>query len=501
MDARFGPPVILNKMSDFLNALRRSAVLTFAGIMISSGLSCSDKTNTSQSKPNIVFILIDDQAWNLLGRDGRYPFLKTPHIDRIAGEGVFFENAFVTTSLCSPSRASFMTGCYAHTHGVYINSYNDPDPRVPFLPKALQEAGYETAFLGKWHMKRGAEPREGFDYWLSFDGQGKYLDPPLNENGREFAEKGYMTDILTDYAVQWIGKQREKPFCLFLWHKAVHGPFTPAPRDSAAFSDALIPEYENWYDDMEDKPEWLRKAWVYGVHYEKWKASEGKPVPDKIEPHPWDPRNPRWLNYLRAMLAVDESVGNIRECLEKKNILDKTVFVFGSDNGFFLGAHQRSDKRLMYEESLRIPLMIRYPEMIKAGSSNSEMVLNIDVAPTLLELGGAEVPGEMQGASLVPLLQHKRVSWRESILYEYFQEAYAPGFETLVGVRNKRYKYIETPHLPEDINELYDLESDPGEMENLINNPEYQEIKAVMMAELERMKRETGYTDPEVFKK
>jgi N-acetylglucosamine-6-sulfatase len=487
-------------MRDLKKNLIGVAALSVAGIIVFSGLSCRNRTKVSQSKPNMVFILTDDQAWNVLGRDGRYTFMNTPNIDRIAEDGMVFENAFVTTSLCSPSRASFMTGCYAHTHGVFVNSYDDPDPEVPFLPRALQELGYETAFLGKWHMKRGAEPRDGFDYWLSFDGQGKYMDPPLNENGREFMEEGYMTDILTDYAIRWLEKPREKPFCLFLWHKAVHGPFTPAPRDSAVFSDALIPEYENWYDDMEDKPEWVRRMWTYGVHYDKWKQSEGKPVPEKIKPNPWDPRNQRWMNYLRAMLAVDESVGNITEYLEQKNILDQTVFVFGSDNGFFLGAHQRGDKRLMYEESLRIPLLIRYPEMIEAGSSSSELVMNIDVAPTLLEIAGGEIPEKMQGLSLVPLLQNKAISWRESILYEYFQEAYAPGFETVVGVRTRRYKYIETPHLPQDINELYDLESDPGEMDNLINHPDYQDVKLEMMAALERLKTETGYMDPEVFK-
>lgn len=426
--------------------------------------------------------------------------METPNIDRIAEEGMVFENAFVTTSLCSPSRACFMTGCYAHSHGVYINTYSDPDPAAPFLPRALQELGYETAFLGKWHMKRGAEPRDGFNYWLSFDGQGKYLDPPLNENGRAFTEEGYMTDILTDYAVRWIEKPRDKPFCLFLWHKAVHAPFTPAPRDSAAFSDAEIPEYANWYDDMEDKPEWLRRGWMYGVHLENWKASEGKPVPGKIEPRPWDSKNPKWLNYLRAMLAVDKSVADIRKSLEEQNILDQTVLVYGSDNGFFLGAHQRGDKRLMYEESLRIPLMIRYPEIIEAGTSNNALVLNIDVAPTLLELAGGGVPDDVQGVSLVPLLKNEVVAWRESFLYEYFQEAYAPGFVTVAGLRTTRYKYIESPHLAEDINELYDLESDPGEMENLINNPEYQDIRSDMVVELERLKTATGYNDPRLFK-
>lgn len=475
-------------------------VLILAGMLAFTGCINRQKKITDQSKPNIVFILIDDQAWNVLGKDGRYTFMKTPNLDQLSREGLVFENAFVTTSLCSPSRACFMTGSYAHSNGVYINSYSDPDPDVPLLPKVLQEAVYETAFLGKWHMKRGANPREGFDYWLSFDGQGKYIDPPLNENGREFIEKGYMTDILTDYAMRWIKKPREKPFCLFLWHKAVHAPFTPAPRDSDAFPNALIPEYDNWYDTMEGKPEWLRRGWLYGVHNKVWYESEGKPVPEKIEPRPWDPRNPRCMNYLRAMLAVDESVGNMRNCLEELNILDNTILVFGSDNGFFLGSHQRGDKRLMYEESIRIPLIVRYPELIKAGSKNSDMILNIDIAPTLIELAGAEVPADMQGMSFVPLLKNENAEWRKSFMYEYFQESYAPGFVTATGVRNKKYKYIEYPDMINDIDELYDLENDPGEMINLINNPDHQTVRSEMKAELEKLKTETGYFDPKVNK-
>jgi len=475
-------------------------ILLVVSMIILSGLSCVEKNNKEPSKPNFVFILTDDQAWNVLGRDGRYTFLKTPNIDRIADEGMVFKNAFVTTSLCGPSRACFMTGCYAHKHKVYVNSYGDPDPDAPYLPTELQKAGYETAFLGKWHMKNGAEPRKGFDYWLSFDRQGQYFDPPLNENGRDFTEKGYITDILTDYAIRWIQKKRNKPFCLFLWHKAVHAPFLPAPRDSAAFSDAMIPEYENWYDDMADKPRWLRRGWQYGVHYKPWMESKGKPVVDKIEIRPWNPKNPKWMNYLRAMLAVDQSVGNIRKCLEKENILDNTVIVYGSDNGFFLGAHQRGDKRLMYEESLRVPLIFRYPKMIKPGSEKTEMVLNIDVAPTLIELAGGHVPEEMQGTSLVPLLKNEKTNWRKSFMYEYFQEKYAPGFVTIVGVRTKRYKYIESLHRVNDINELYDLETDPGEMDNLINDPAYQSVKDSMINELEKLKKEYAFFDPEVFK-
>jgi len=474
-------------------------------IIISLLVFCScingQKINaTDQARPDIVFILTDDQAWNVLGKDRRYTFMKTPNLDQLGREGMVFKNAFVTTSLCSPSRACFMTGTYAHTNGVYINELSDPDPNGPSLPKILQEAGYETAFLGKWHMKPGAEPRKGFDYWLSFDGQGKYIDPPLNENGRDFTEKGYITDILTDYAVRWLEKSREKPFCLFLWHKAVHAPFTPAPRDSSVFGDALIPEYERWYHDMSDKPEWLRRGWYYGVHNKVWKESKGKPVPDKIEPRPWDAKNPKWMNYLRAMLAVDKSYGRIRNTLENLEILDNTIIVFGSDNGSFLGAHQRGDKRLMYEESLRIPLIIRYPGIIDAGSSNADLVLNIDVAPTLIELAGAKVPDDMQGSSLVPLLKNEVTAWRQSFIYEYFQEAYAPGFVTITGLRNKKYKYIESPDMVNDINELYDLESDPGEMNNLINSPGHQLVRSEMETELKKLKVETGYFNPRVYK-
>jgi N-acetylglucosamine-6-sulfatase len=200
------------------------------------------------------------------------------------------------------------------------------------------------------------------------------------------------------------------------------------------------------------------------------------------------------------MLAVDRSVGNIRNCLEELNILDRTILIYGSDNGFFIGSHQRGDKRLMYEESLRIPLILRYPSIIKAGSNNREMVLNIDVAPTIIELAGGKVPGDMQGTSMAPLLRNERTHWRTSFMYEYFQEEYAPGFVTMVGVRNKRYKYIETPFVADDINELYDLETDPGEMNNLINNPGYQSVKSEMMRELRNLKTSTGYFDPCVFK-
>ncbi len=205
------------------------------------------------------------------------------------------------------------------------------------------------------------------------------------------------------------------------------------------------------------------------------------------------------MNYLRAMIAVDKSTGDIRNCLEELNILDNTIIVYGSDNGFFIGAHQRGDKRLMYEESIRVPLIIRHPEMIEAGSTRSELVLNIDVAPTLIDLAGAPIPEQMQGTSMLPLLKGEAVDWRQSFMYEYFQDPYAPGIVTLVGVRNNRYKYIKSPDMPDDINELYDLQNDPREMNNLINSPEHQPVKADMVKELEKLKNETGFFDPGVF--
>jgi len=485
-----------------LNRKKQRVLIILSGItmLLFSGISCATKKNQEPSKPNIVFILTDDQAWNTLGRYGRYPFLKTPNIDRIADEGMVSKNAFCTTSLCSPSRASIMTGCYAHTNGVYVNGYADPDPKVPYLPTILQENGYETAMVGKWHMGHGDQPRKGFDYWLSFAGVGRYVDPPLNENGTKFIRKGYMTDILNDYALQWLKKPRNKPFCIFIWHKAPHTPFTPAPRDSDAFSDARVPNYKNWYDDMADKPRWMRRLWLYGAHYQNWKNSIGKPVPDKITPRPWDPQNPRAMNYLRTLLAVDKSVGEIRKYLEEKGILDNTVFIYSSDNGFFLGAHQHGDKRLMYEESLRIPLVIRYPKLIKSGSTNSNMVLNIDIAPTIVELAGGKVPEKMQGRSLVPLLRNENVNWRTSFLYEYYQEGYAPSYVTLLGVRNEHYKYIESPDVRNDIEELYDIQSDPEEMYNLIKDPNYNSVKSEMIKELDTLKVKTGYFDPKIFK-
>ncbi len=472
--------------------IRQAGVLglTFAGTARPMGSRV--KFNGKTGRPNFVFILTDDQAHDAIGLAKRYPFLKTPNMDALAREGAWFENAFVTTSLCSPSRACFMTGCYAHRNKVAINAQDDPDASIPLVSELLGANGYETAFIGKWHMKKHAQPRRGFDYWLSFEGQGKYIDPHLNENGRSFAEKGYITDILTDYACKWLSRPRSKPFCLFVWHKAVHGPFTPARRHKNLYTDVLLDEPPNFKDDYKGKPKWLRRGRLYGLHKKQWQESEGKVIPETVPLGRWNPRNEKLSDYFRTLSAVDESIGKIINTLKVSRQLEDTAVIFASDNGFMLGGHRTGiDKRVMWEESIRIPLIVRYPKLVKPGSRIKEMVLNIDVAPTLLDLGGVDIPDSMQGVSFAPLLAGRQIAWRDCFLYEYFQEKdYAPGIVTMQGVRTQRYKYIHYPELEDDIDELYDLANDPLEMNNLFGQQGHRKLLKQMQGRLKKLKKE-----------
>lgn len=466
-------------------ALRRMG-LAAAGVALGAGVG-----RAQQRRPNLVVILTDDQRWDAMSNmPNRWPFLQTPNIDRLAAEGARFENAFVTICLCSPSRACFLTGRHAHSHGVRTNEGTDIPPEMPTYPQVLQRAGYRTAFIGKWHMGPHSNPRPGFDHWLSFVGQGQYTDPQLQENDRTFTAEGYMTDILTDYAVQWL-RRRDDPFCLVLSHKAAHGPFTPAPHHRDAFPDAEIPEPASFRDTFADKPEWIRRTMTHGARTD----TRGREAPDEIPPGEWDPRNPTRLNYLRCMLGIDDSVGRVLGALEELGELDNTLVAFAGDNGFFLGEHRRGDKRLAWEESMRIPLLMRYPPMIDAGARPEPMALNIDLAPTLLEVAGLPAPQGVQGRSLVGALQGRTADRRERFLYEYFQERWLPGLPTMLAVRTQRWKYITYPEL-HDIDELYDLREDPIEMHNLALEPEHAETLARMRAMLEELKREIAYTPP-----
>jgi len=444
----------------------------------------------SRQRPNFVFILVDDMRWDVMSCVG-HPFVKTPNIDRIAASGARFANTFVTTSLCSPSRASFLTGAYPHTHGVMTNEGAEPAPSCPTFPQVLQKVGYETAFIGKWHMSLVGTPRPGFDYWLSFIGQGEYNNPGLNENGREFKQPGYMTDILTDYAIKFLKRDRDKPFCLYLSHKAMHALFIPPDRHKSLYDPADQVKPESWDDDLSEKPKWLRELHLRGGRL-KHPVPEGG-IPDAIEPHIWgitNMKNVRRVNWHRTLAAIDEGVGRLQKALRDVGLDDNTVVIFAGDNGFFLGEHGLVDKRLAYEESIRIPLMIQDPRSGKSGQVLDQIALNIDVAPTILDMAGVKIPDYMQGNSLKPLLAGKDVPWRHSFFYKYYKEAWLPGVPTIEAVRTENFKYIRTPEL-NDIDELYNIKNDPTEMHNLALDPAYKKQLEKMQAELERQIKAT----------
>jgi len=464
-------------------------------LLLTSCLSSDD--NKIEKQPNFLFVLVDDQAYDALGISGRYPFLKTPNMDRLAKEGANFENIFVTQSICSPSRASFLTGTYPHIHGVNQNNwYVDPkwDEFAPYTSH-LQEAGYQTAHVGKIHMahKRGKEHiRPGFDYWFSFIGQGKYFNPQVNDNGREYQEKGYMTDILTDKAITWLKEKRDpnKPFSLNLWHKAVHEKHLPAPRHKDLYKGEELPKppFDTHKETFKGKPEWLRKK----TYEFDWKNN--LPIPAELPAKKWPIKYEKNMQILRCLAAVDESLGRVLNTLEEMGELDNTVIIYSSDNGYFMGEHTFWDKRIAYENSMRIPMLIRYPKLIKPNTKVVEQCLNIDFAPTILSLAGVEIPEYMQGESMVSLLKgEKKENWRKAIMFEYYVDDYYPyAGPNLIAIRTDKYKLIDA-FLENDMDELYDLKADPGEMHNLINDPDYDKIEAELREESIRQQKKYEY--------
>ncbi|MDH7601324.1 MAG: sulfatase [Armatimonadota bacterium] len=425
----------------------------------------------SPSRPNFVFILTDDQRFDAMSCAG-HPFLKTPNIDRIAREGALFKNAFVTISLCSPSRACFLTGRYAHSHGIKDNRTPMSDD-VTTWPRLLQKAGYDTAFIGKWHMDSQEGPRPGFNRWVSFKGQGSYTDPVINVDGVTSKHTGYMTDILTDYAVSWLKKPRKEPFCLYLCHKAVHGPFTPADRHAHIF-DHIKPQWPvSSQEDLTGKPDWFVK---------RQQMRRGKQTDEEFAEFV--------RRYYATVVGIDESVGKVLAALDELGVTDNTVIAFAGDNGFFIGEHGMLDKRAAYEESIRIPFVMRYPKLIKPGTTIEQMVLNIDLCPTMLDIAGVQIPGDVHGRSLRPVLTGGAKDWREDFLYEYF---YEPAFvtPTIRAVRTQRWKYVEYPD-SEYPSELWDLKNDPHEMTNLIGDPSKADVISDMKKRLERLLRETS---------
>jgi N-acetylglucosamine-6-sulfatase len=437
---------------------------------------------------NVIIILSDDHRYDFMHFMPAAPrWLETPSMDRMAARGAHIVNAFVTTSLCSPSRASILTGRYAHGHGVVDNTSAIPEGTT-FFPELLQKRGWATAFVGKWHMGEDAgsdQPRPGFDHWVSFRGQGVYVDPLLNIDGTQQQMKGYTTDILTDQAIRWLDHERqtepEKPFFLYLSHKAVHAEFIPAPRHAGRYRDKPIPypaTMVNTDANYRGKPNWVheqRFSW-HGVDH----MYQGAMSFDTF-----------YHAYAETLLALDESIGRVLDYLDDHGLASSTLVLYLSDNGFMLGEHGLIDKRQAYEESMRIPMLAYEPGFVKAGSKPTGMVRNIDVAPTVLDIAGIPKPTNMDGRSVLSLLRGEAPTWNEEMLYEYYWEYAFPHTPTVFALRDGRYKYIYY-HGVWDLNELYDLQTDPKERVNLLDVPAYQERVTAMKNRMWDLLEQTG---------
>ncbi len=446
--------------------------------------------------PNLIVILIDDLRFDECGITG-HPYLKTPHIDRLAREGAIFTNAFHTTPLCSPNRACILTGQYASRHGIIDNVGRDQaSHRLPNYHLALQALGYETAHVGKWHMGNDASPRPGYDYWSSFPGQGKLVDPQLWEDGVLRSVRGYMTDLLNERAVAFVRRPRSRPFALFFAHKAVHpdiiqgqdgrmdaswiGGYIAAERHRDLYRGAVYPPRPSVrpLEEVAKQKPALRALF----------AERAKPASRAILAK-MDAGTPEEIRKRAAMMAsVDEGVGQLLAALEAAGQLDDTCIVFLGDNGFFFGEHGLTvERRFAYEEGIRTPFFVRYPRRIRAGTRIDEMILALDIAPTCVALAGGTPAPHIQGRSLLPLLEGRPDGWRRSFLIEYYSEGAWPW---LVGmgyraVRTERHKYIHWTH--HDLAELYDLAADPYEMTDLAADPAHSAVQAELREELRRL--------------
>ena len=432
---------------------------------------------------NVIFILSDDHRYDVMGFMG-HPFVETPHMDRMARRGVHFANAMVTTSLCSPSRASILTGQYMHHHGVVDNNV-PTNPDTIFFPQYLQQVGYQTGFFGKWHMGGHSDaPRKGFDRWVSFRGQGHYYPPnnvrwSLNVDGQSVPQRGYISDEITDYALRWLAaRDTQRPFFAYVSHKGVHGMFEPAQRHAGRYADREMPIPEtmaNTGENYAGKPMWLknqRNSW-HGVEFAYHQKTD-------IQQH--------YRLYCEALLGVDESIGRLLEFLEQNGLAEDTLVMYMGDNGFQWGEHGLIDKRTAYEASMRVPLMAYAPQTIPAGSVVPQVVANIDIGPTILEAAGLATPPQMDGRSFYGLArgQLDPRQWRDSLLYEYYWEWNFPHTPTTFALRDQRYKFIQY-HGLWDTDELYDLQADPQEKTNLIHQPQHKQRVAAMRARLHEM--------------
>jgi arylsulfatase A-like enzyme len=457
-------------------------ILSF-GLFLASCLGGSSPARAAD-RPNLIVMMCDDQRFDAMSCAGN-PVLKTPNMDRLAREGARFQNMFVTHALCSPSRATLLTGLYSHTHGVIDNTPKmKPVPlSIPFVSELLRKEGYEVGFAGKSHNKGSFRDRP-WDFYFGFQDQGQYINPKIAEGttGKDEVRTGWMDDVVTDKAIEWITKKRDKPFCLFLFFKAPHRSWTRAPRHADLFKDTTIPTPDLWDADRSLKP----KAFANADN----KIGDAKDVATYES---------FLKDYYSVITGVDENIGKVLKALESTNQLDSTAVFHTSDNGFFAGEWKAYDKRFMHEPSIRVPLLVRYPKMVKPGITPKEMVINCDFAPTLLELAGLPVPKEMHGRSIVPVLKGQpgegQKEWRKDWMYEYYEFPRPHNVPPHRGVRTDKWKYIHYyKETPEEF-ELYDLEKDPKETVNLYGKPEFAAITATLKKRLAELRTETGDRD------
>jgi len=466
-------------------------------------------SDNNASRPNIIFIMADDHAAQALSCYGSYRN-RTPNIDRLATEGMKFENCFCTNGICAPSRATILTGKFSHKNGV-IDNLRKFDTSQQTFPKLLQDAGYKTAMIGKWHLKSAPT---GFDYSDILPGQGVYRDPVMIRQGKREKNAGYVTDIITDKSIDWLKEQNSaQPFCLMCHHKAPHRSWFPDAEHADMYSEKKIPEPPTFNDDYSTRCDAARDQEMTIAHHltpmdlkvdppADWSGSANEWYQRGVHGEAWDPPNDlsgqelkEWKyqkyikDYLRCIASIDDNIGRFLDYLDKSGLAENTIVVYTSDQGFYLGEHGWFDKRFMYEESLRMPFLIRYPKVIKPNSVSEEMIMNVDFAPTFLDFARVAIPDDMQGKSFKNVLLGRSCGdFRDAVYYHYYEY---PGWHAVKrhrGIRTRRYKLI---HFYYDIDcwELYDLEHDPHELRNVYSNPEYRDVAARLKAELKELRQ------------
>ena len=509
-----------------MHKIKQFAFLALLAAMSGLGASAPQQ----EQRPNIIFIMADDHAAQAISAYGS-KINRTPNIDRLADEGMRFDNTFCTNSICAPSRAVILTGKHSHINGVRDNRARF-DSTQQTLPKLLQQAGYQTAMIGKWHLK--SQPT-GFDYWNVLPGQGFYYNPVFIEMGERKQYTGYVTEIITDQVLQWLQRRdRSRPFFLMYHHKAPHRNWMPGSKHLALYRDTTLAEPPTLFDDYATRSDAARQQEMTIAHHmfpaydlklppdpadstdvKFWSTRFNRLTPEQqaLWRQAYDPENQEFLknppqgkdrvryfyqryikDYLRCVASVDDNLGRLLDYLDEHGLTDNTIVIYTSDQGFYLGEHGWFDKRFMYEESLRMPFIVRYPREIRPGSVNRDLVQNLDFAPTLLDFAGVPIPVDMQGQSLRPLLQGKTPpDWRRAIYYHYWEYPAWHMVKKHYGIRTGRYKLI---HFYDDIDawELYDLQRDPQELRNRIDDPDYAAIVRDLRNQLDHLMQACGDT-------